>query len=190
MPSMLARLILFLSSYAPLLLLFASLDSFGSQWSRLICLALAVASLIALVIYWRSIRSEPSAYKTTEIKSAAPRNLDVIGYFVSYVIPFVAAPSSDVAGRVSLLFLFVVVAGFYFQRDGSVHPMGCYEYGPDPHIGISSGEARRQHEGRIAIQRRSDWHNRAWSDAMWARLWEMNLREDVTPQKWKKAVQS
>jgi hypothetical protein len=117
MPSLLARLILFLSSYAPLLLLFASLDSFGSEWSRLLCLVVAVASLIALLIYWRSIRSEPSAYKTTEIKSAAPRNLDVIGYFVSYVIPFAAAQESDIAGRLSLLFLFVVIAGFYFRND-------------------------------------------------------------------------
>jgi hypothetical protein len=117
MPSVLARLVLFLSSYAPLLLLFASLDSFGSDWSRLLCSIVAVASLIALFIYWRSIRSEPSAYKTTAIKSAAPRNLDVIGYFVSYVIPFAAAQESDVAGRLSLLFLFVVIAGFYFRND-------------------------------------------------------------------------
>jgi hypothetical protein len=117
MPSIIARLILFVSSYAPLLVLFALLDSFGTLWSRILCGSLALLSLIALIGYWRSLRRESSGYKTESVMSSAPRNLDVIGYFASYVIPFAAAEQHDLTERVSLLFLLAIIAGFYFRND-------------------------------------------------------------------------
>ncbi|MBV9594828.1 MAG: hypothetical protein JO147_13655, partial [Actinobacteria bacterium] len=47
-----ARLVLFMSSYAPLLVLFALLDSFGRGWPSILCAAVAAASVLALVGMW------------------------------------------------------------------------------------------------------------------------------------------
>jgi hypothetical protein len=81
-----------------------------------------------------------------------------------------------------------IVAGFHYKADGAIHRMGCFEYGPDPKVPVSDAEARRVRDGFTAIRRRSGWHDRAWSDAVWERLWELGRREDLRPLK--KSVQS
>jgi hypothetical protein len=47
-----ARLVLFVSSYAPRLALFAILDSFGRDGPSVVCASVAAGSLVALVVVW------------------------------------------------------------------------------------------------------------------------------------------
>lgn len=117
MPSCFARIILFVSSYAPLFVLFALLDSFGVTWVRVAWGMVAATSLIALALYWVHLRSDPDRYEATKVVSASPRTLDVIGYFVSYVIPFAAMQQPDAFQALALALMFLVIAGIYFRND-------------------------------------------------------------------------
>jgi hypothetical protein len=90
-----ARLVLFASSYAPLLALFAILDSFGRGWPSIVCAATAAASVLALPVVWAMAGS--SAGNWLELTSSRNRDADVMAFFITYVVPF-AAPQ-DATGR-------------------------------------------------------------------------------------------
>lgn len=115
MPSLVVRTVLFVSSYAPLLLLFALLDSLGRGWPSAVCAAVAVLSLLGLAAFWRSAGGLPTA--ALEIVESESRDVQVLGFFATYVVPFAAAPSGDLSARLALLLFLVVVAGLYLRAD-------------------------------------------------------------------------
>ncbi len=115
MPTLLVRAVLFTSSYAPLLVLFALLDSLGRGWPSIVCVVLAVVSLVGLAVFWRSTRRLPAA--RLELVSGHSRDRDVLGFFASYVVPFAAAQDAGGRQRLALLVFLVVVAGLYLRGD-------------------------------------------------------------------------
>lgn len=115
MPALPVRVVLFASSYAPLLLLFALLDSLGSGWPSVACTAVAGLSLAALAVFWSGARRLPPV--RLELASSRSRDADVLGFFASYVVPFAAAQGGTGRDRLALLLFLVVVGGLYLRAD-------------------------------------------------------------------------
>jgi hypothetical protein len=117
-----ARLVLFVSSYAPLLALFAILDSFGRGWPSIACGVLACASVAGLTIIWRvSIGGQRD---WLHVRQSHNRDADVMAYFVSYIIPFAAVDSPNFRTRVALGVFAVIVAALYLRAsDFYIHPL-------------------------------------------------------------------
>lgn len=115
MPSLLIRIVLFVSSYAPLLVLFGLLDSFHNEAMRWVCIGVAVLSVIALRICWVRARKLPRV--KLSITAAKPRDIEVLGFFATYVIPFTTVPSSDVTRQLGLVVFLIVTGGLYLAND-------------------------------------------------------------------------
>lgn len=92
--SVVARIVLFVSSYAPLLILFAVLRSFGPGWPSTVCVAVGVASIVLLVV-GRVVTQCTLGFNYREFEGARSRDADVMAYVVSYVVPFAAATNAD-----------------------------------------------------------------------------------------------
>lgn len=121
--SVLARVVLFVSSYAPLLLLFAVLRSFGHGWPTTVCLGVAIGSVLALITIWMLIKTQMSVDNAafTETKS---RDSEVMAYMVSYVVPFAAATNTDHATRWGLALFAAIIAALYIRSAVFyVHPL-------------------------------------------------------------------
>lgn len=122
MLSVAARLTLFVSSYAPLLALFAILNSFGRGWPSIVCAALGVVSIVLLVVVWRLAGT--GAGDWLAVRESRNRDAEVMGYFVSYVIPFAAVDSPDDRTKIALAVFAVIVAGLYLRAAVFyIHPL-------------------------------------------------------------------
>jgi hypothetical protein len=121
-PNGIARLILFLSAYAPLLALFAILDSFHRAWAAWACGTTAVASLFALHLFW--VVARRVAEESFPAEAVARRDEDVVTFFVTYVVPFAVAPIDSDRVAIALLF-FLGLVGLLYLRGGvfRVHPI-------------------------------------------------------------------
>ena len=117
-----ARLVLFVSSYAPLLALFALLNSFGTGWPSLTLGAFAAVSVVALIVVWRLLRASTGSW--VQLTSARSRDGDVMAFFTSYVVPFAAAQDSGTRTRIALAVFLVLLAALYIRSAVVyVHPL-------------------------------------------------------------------
>jgi hypothetical protein len=108
-----AQIILFLSSFAPLLVVFGLLDSFSSQPARWVCYGLAFVSMGALGPLFHQVRR--LAGQSIEVSRARPRDSDALAYVVTYLIPFLALPTDTWTRRASLVIFIAVVAVLYVR---------------------------------------------------------------------------
>jgi hypothetical protein len=113
---------LFASAYAPLLILLAVLRSFGSDWTSYVCGAVAVGSGLLTWAFWKSVQQQQFSW--LQATRSRPRDGDVLAFFVTYVVPFAAAPLDSVRARVALI-LFVLFLAALYLRAGlyQVHPL-------------------------------------------------------------------
>jgi hypothetical protein len=117
-----ARLVLFVSSYAPLLALFAILDSFGPGWPSVLCAAVAAVSVLALWVVWTLVGR--SAGNWLVLVASRNRDSDVMAFFVTYVVPFAAAQDANGRTRIALAVFAVVIAALYVRSAiFYVHPL-------------------------------------------------------------------
>lgn len=118
------RTVLLVSSYAPLLLLFALLQSFGPGWPSWICAGIGLVSIVALVAMWILARTRLGRDEV-DFTGARNRDADVMAYVVSYVVPFAAATnSSDAAARWALALFALLIAALYLRSAVFyVHPL-------------------------------------------------------------------
>lgn len=118
-----ARLALFVSSYAPLLLLFGVLRSFGSGWPTVACFVVAGMSVVALGAVWWVVSTKLATDNAT-FTDARSKDADVMAYVVTYVVPFAAATNQDDATRWGLA-LFAVMISVLYVRSAVfyVHPL-------------------------------------------------------------------
>lgn len=117
-----ARLVLFVSSYAPLLALFAILDSFGPGWPSVVCAAAAAVSVVALWVVWNLLGR--SAGDWLPLESSRNRDADVMAFFVTYVVPFAAAQDANGRTRIALGVFALVIAALYVRSAiFYVHPL-------------------------------------------------------------------
>jgi hypothetical protein len=108
------RSVLFLSSYAPLLVILAILlwSTGPSLWDKLPVLStsliiLAALSLLLLWLFLRSFKeSEPTRVDVEQIQQ---RDEQIVNYIVTYAIPFLAAPFESKEKALGLGIFFVVV---------------------------------------------------------------------------------
>lgn len=89
-----ARVVLFVSSYAPLLILFAVLHSFGAGWPRTACFAIGVVSISLLLVGWVALH-KTLAFNFETFEGARTRDADVMSYVATYVVPFAAAANAS-----------------------------------------------------------------------------------------------
>ena len=90
MASVLARPLLFLSSYFPLSLIFFILLFQSNLWVASCILAVGVVGLGGMLLYFSVVqRLGPIQVKVAALQQ---RDGEAMSYIVSYVIPFVALP--------------------------------------------------------------------------------------------------
>lgn len=118
MPSQLAHGLLFLSSYAPLLLILAC-QEWGSNRTLGVALALvAVGGVVGLAIILRQARA--TAPSLERLRSVSPLDGEVVGYLVTYLLPFLGVDLSS--GMSALPFIvFIAIVGVLYVNSGMLY---------------------------------------------------------------------
>lgn len=116
-----ARLVLFVSSYAPLFVLFAVLRSFGRGWPEVLCYAVAALGVLGLVTVW--LLATRSAADFHHLTGSRSRDAEVLSYLVGYVVPFAAVDASTHT-RIALGVFAVLLAALYLRAAVFyIHPL-------------------------------------------------------------------
>lgn len=113
MPTVAAEATLFMSSFAPLFLVFGLLESFGSGWPTFVCYVIATGSTLFLFVALRVWRLLATSRLT--IARARHRDADAIAYVATYVVPFAALGVETWQSRVALI-LFLALVGILYIR--------------------------------------------------------------------------
>lgn len=114
----LAQAPLFLSSYAPLFLVFSLLDTFGRGAPSIVCFALAIAGAASLSILF--VLNRDVAPSRLEVAHVASRDGDVLAYVATYLVPFASITAHDgrqqaaVGVFVGLIAVLYVRLGMFF----------------------------------------------------------------------------
>lgn len=134
---------MFLSSLAPLLVVFALLDTFRSGAASLLCVLVAVVSVVghfALLLALRNgLLGSATREHSYDVSSAEERGGDVMAYVATYLIPFVGFRADDTRSTAALA-IFVLVIGVLYVRSGlfAVNPMlalvGFHLYRAELHV--------------------------------------------------------
>ncbi len=114
MPSVASRIMLFLSSYAPLLAILA-IRNWDSRTVAVTLLGLAAVSCIWLVAFIGQARR--LAPTSIEIGRATTKDGDLVSYIVSYLLPFLAVDFTRPADVLSLSILLVVIGLLYVHSN-------------------------------------------------------------------------
>jgi hypothetical protein len=115
MPSLLVRILLFISSYAPLLVI-----SFF-QWhnklphARYVFLAAAVMSVLTLSLYLRC--AQKMAAQVVTIESSRSLNAEALNYIATYIIPFLDSRPEDWQYATGLAIFFTMLCIIYINSN-------------------------------------------------------------------------
>ncbi len=115
MPSIPAKVVLFVSSFAPLLTVLVLLNSFGSLIVNLALGAVAVTSVLSLRHFLTVARSLSPA--PIEIARVTRRDGDTMAYLMTYVVPFLGIATSSTRERAALGIVLLIVLLLYVQAD-------------------------------------------------------------------------
>jgi hypothetical protein len=118
MPSILTRILLFLSSYFPLSVIFFFLLLSKHRPLAIAILGVGGLGLVGISVYFRLARR----INPTRITVAAVqrRDAEAMSYIVSYVIPFLAIPFQGVEEAISLGVFFLVI-GILYVNSNLIH---------------------------------------------------------------------
>jgi hypothetical protein len=107
--------VMFLSSFSPLLVVFALLDSFGKGAATVVCLILAVLGPILLFVVLRVARS----FNSVELVAASShrRDGDVLAYVATYLIPFLTVNAVTLRSRLAVAVFIALIALFYIRGE-------------------------------------------------------------------------
>lgn len=116
MPSLLTKIILFLSSYLPLWLIFAiQLHAKGNTTSAIVLAILSALFFLALVGYLKlAERLNPLPIKVARLNR---QDGEAMSYIVTYLLPFIAMPSSKSSDLISLAIFIGVLAVLYVNSE-------------------------------------------------------------------------
>lgn len=115
MPNVPTRLVLFLSSYAPLFLILAVRNWSHARRVSLGFVVVALVSVLLLVAFLKQAKS--LARDKVTIASVVARDGDAMSYIVTYLLPFLAVNLSDANDVVSLALVFVVIGLLYVNSN-------------------------------------------------------------------------
>jgi len=110
-PNLMTRVLLFVSSYAPLLAILWVRKTFGDGWFSWAIFGLALLSVAVLVIYLTLARR--LAAHEVIVRSSSSKDGEAMSYLVSYLLPFLGLDSQRVADQVSLGIFLAMVAVLY-----------------------------------------------------------------------------
>lgn len=110
----LSQFALFLSSYAPLFLVFALLGTFGNSWAIVINILIAAVGVIILsgVFYYTKLKLTD---QKLEIATTQIRDGDVLAYVATYIVPFAAMNAANARDRWAILLFVVLIAVLYVR---------------------------------------------------------------------------
>lgn len=118
MASIITRLLLFLSSYFPLSLIFFFLFAAKHRWASLIILLVGVIGFSGMVVYLQKANTiAPLPVKVVGVQRC---DGEAISYIVSYIIPFLAVPFSSWEQGIALSIFFLVI-GFLYVNSNLIH---------------------------------------------------------------------
>lgn len=118
MPNVPTRLILFLSSYAPLFLIIAVRGWRDSRSLAISLAAIAVVSVLVLFVFLQVVRK--LAADKVAVSSVISRDGDAMSYIVTYLLPFLAVKLNDPTDVFSLgVVLFVI--GLLYVNSNMIH---------------------------------------------------------------------
>lgn len=140
---------MFVSSMAPLLLVFALLDTFGNDvvsWACVAVAVVAVASHAALLMALHRGRLGSATHERRyQLSDADERGGDVMAYVATYLIPFAGFSVGDLRSFAALG-LFLAVLGVLYVRSGlfAINPVlamaGYHLYRAE--LNLASGQSR------------------------------------------------
>lgn len=115
MPSVFIRILLFLSSYFPLFLIFTiqNYKEFGGM--ALIPVIVGTTALTGLAIFMRWVRG--SADRREVVVSVQRKDAEVMSYIVTYIIPFIGLDLSSFANLFSLCLFFCMLMIIYINTN-------------------------------------------------------------------------
>lgn len=118
MPSIATRLLLFLSSYFPLAVIFFVLFIGTHRAAAIATLSLGIVGLFGMYLYLKLA----SGLAPIQARVVAVQRLDAeaMSYIVTYVIPFLAIPFGDWQQGVALVIFFVVL-GILYVNSNMIH---------------------------------------------------------------------
>jgi hypothetical protein len=118
MPRISTRVLLFLSSYAPLFLILAMRGWHDNRYFAVSLGIIAVLSVSGLIVFLKfAHKLQPGPLIVTSVKS---RDGDVMSYIVTYLLPFLAIKLSDKMDVASLGLLLLVV-GILYVNSNLIH---------------------------------------------------------------------
>lgn len=118
MPSILVRLLLFLSSYFPLAMIFFVLFVQKNRSSALAVLVVGVLGLVGMLVYlWTATTLSPFPVKVQHLQR---RDSEAMSYVVSYLVPFLSIPFSGWQQGVALSIFFLMLSILYINS-GMIH---------------------------------------------------------------------
>jgi hypothetical protein len=122
MPSVLTRLLLFLSSYFPLAVIVAIVFHERNRWIALGFLLAGLLGVLGTLAYLRYARTLGAV--RVQVKGHQRKDGEAMGYILTYLAPFVVLPSARWEEVVSLIVFFLVLALLYINSNMiHVNPM-------------------------------------------------------------------
>ncbi len=116
MPSIFGRVLLFLSSYFPLDLIFFFLVWPQNHVLALGFLTVGFIGVAGLLVYYTLVIAH-SAVVQIQVDELQRKDSDTINYLAAYAIPFVALPVDHIEKYLALATFFLVMAILYVQSN-------------------------------------------------------------------------
>src|SRR4029077_12548976 len=113
MPSILTRILLFLSSYFPLTVIFFCLLLGKNRPLAIVILAVGGLGLLGISVYFRLARRLNPTRIT--VASVQRRDAEAMSYIVSYIVPFLAMPFQSLEEALSLAVSFFLIGFLYLH---------------------------------------------------------------------------
>lgn len=115
MPSILTRILLFLSSYFPLAAIIFSLTVGKQPLLAASILGTSTLGLIGMLIHLGLVRRlSPTQYT---VEAFERRDEEAMSYIVTYLVPFLALPSEGVQKGVAFLIFLIVICVLYVNSN-------------------------------------------------------------------------
>lgn len=115
MANLVTRILLFLSSYFPLSVIFFVLYFHRNFLTGLIILLVSALGVVSLFLYL--LLAKKLTPITVKLVTVQRRDGEAMSYIVTYLIPFLSIPSSDWQQSLSLIIFFIVLGVLYVNSN-------------------------------------------------------------------------
>lgn len=115
MPSILVRILLFISSYFPLLAIFSIQNANKESYWYLIPVITGVIACIILLIFIKWVVG--SAARDEVVAEIQRKDAEVMSYIVTYIFPFMDLDFADISNLLSLGIFFLILMIIYINSN-------------------------------------------------------------------------